>query len=198
MRDARLVAAAMMIVLYGTRSLSAQSSNSHRVGFYGSIGGGYGIPTLTFSDPTTGVTKSTGGGGTWYAVFGVSVSPRVALGVEWNAAMTGCEPDCSRDMLNYYTAAFTYRLSATNGFYAKINLGYGGEALSGGTTASEGGFAGGVGLGYDWHVGSRGFVVKGFVNYFAQFSAAAYSGDLTGDTGRTALWQFGVGIGYAR
>lgn len=198
MRSAKVLKAAVIIALCGTRSLSAQTSNAYRVEFYGSVGVGYGINTINYVSPSAGVTSRTASGPTWYAAFGLSLSPRVALGIEWSGVITGCDPVCSSNTSNYYTAAFTYHLSVPNGFYARINLGYGGEAIHGDASASEGGIAGGVGLGYDWHIGNGGYVVKPFISYLAQFSSVAYSGALTGTTGRATLWQFGVGIGYAR
>ncbi len=80
----------------------------------------------------------------------------------------------------FYTAAATFYPSAKDNFFLKLNLGYvrasTAEHCCGEGSTTEGGFAGGIGIGYDWAIGKGGFIVKPFANYLTQFSEATYSG----------------------
>jgi hypothetical protein len=101
---------------------------------------------------------------------------------------------------SFYSAAATWYPNAKSNFFLKLNLGYAQNevAFTGSSSDTEGGFAAGLGFGYDWQIGSGGFIVKPFANYLAQPSSATYSGggSVAGEKGRAQLLQVGVGIGF--
>jgi hypothetical protein len=177
MRKLATLAALSTAAILSASSLSAQAEV--RQGFYGSAGGGFG--SNYFEESASGESLSrTKSGGTWYAAAGWMLNQKFAIGAEWNYAKTSC-------------------CGGLNNFFAKVNLGYGGSELSeSGETASEMGFSGGLGVGFDWAVGKGGFIVKPFANYMVQLSKSTYGGALDGEgiDGKASLFQIGVGIGY--
>jgi hypothetical protein len=200
MRKLSIIAALGFATIFAAGTLSAQT-DTHK-GFYGSVGGGYGGQTVTLSNG--GASESlTGQEATWYAGVGLGVKPQWAFGIDFNYMKGGCGFLCSEAGLHFtssfYTAAATFYPSPTNNFFLKLNLGYAqNEGSFSGGSDTEGGFAAGLGFGYDWAIGKGGFIVKPFANYLAQVSSATYIGgaSLSGDKGRVQLLQFGVGVGY--
>jgi hypothetical protein len=195
MRKFAILAALSTAAVLSAGSLSAQAEV--RQGFYGSAGGGFG--SNYFEESAGGESLSrTKSGGTWYAAAGWMLNQKFAIGAEWNYAKTSC---CGglNNANSFYSAAFTWFPMPKNNFFAKVNLGYGGSELSeSGETASEMGFSGGLGVGFDWAVGKGGFIVKPFANYMVQLSKSTYGGALDGEgiDGKASLFQIGVGIGY--
>ncbi len=198
MRKLTLLAALAVPAVFAATSLSAQAET--RTGFYVSGGGGYGSQTADASSGGESQNES-GSGATYYAQLGWLLNQKWAIGAEWNYAQTGCG-DCGSGQHitnSFYSAALTWFPMEKNNFFAKINLGYGGNEISGdGESASEMAFSGGIGVGFDWAIGKGGFIVKPFANYFTQFSKGTYGGFFAGDDvqGTGGLFQVGVGIGY--
>lgn len=197
MRKLAILAALAVAALLTASSVSAQAEV--RQGFYASGGVGYGSNKVSISSSGESQDES-GSGATYYAQFGWLLNQKFAIGAEWNYASTSCD-NCSPDKIanSFYSAAFTWFPMEKNNFFVKANLGYGGDEISGGgESASEMGFFGGIGVGFDWAIGKGGFIVKPFANYMTQFSSATYSGALSGEgiNGKASLFQVGVGIGY--
>ncbi len=202
MRKLSTFAALGIASLFAAGTLSAQT-DTHK-GIYASAGVGYGAQTLslTLADGDNGGSTASQET-TWYGQIGLGVKPQWAFGVEFNYMKSGCD-ECGGGNTHitnsFYSAAATYYPSATNNFFLKLNLGYAQNqvAFTGSSSDTEGGFAAGLGFGYDWAIGSGGFIVKPFANYLAQVSSATYSGggSVSGEKGRAQLLQFGVGIGY--
>jgi len=199
MRRFLLVVATVIGTAFVANTASAQVDTHH--GFYASVGGGYGSQTTSFtfdgeSDGTESFMETT-----WYAQAGWGLKPKWAFGVEANYLKGSCGFCSGEEHLTstFYTAAATYYPWATDNFFLKLNLGYAtsNEEISGEGSTTEGGFAGGIGFGYDWAIGKGGFIVKPFANYLTQFSEAAYSGSLgDGEKGRVQMLQVGVGLGF--
>jgi len=198
MRKLTLLAALAVPAVFAATSVSAQAE-MHK-GFYASAGGGYGSNKVDLSNGGESQNES-GSGATWYAALGWGLNQQWAIGAEWNYAQTGCG-DCSSGehiTNSFYSAAITWFPMAKNNFFVKANLGYGGNEISGGgSSGSEMGFSGGIGVGYDWALGKGGFIVKPFANYLTQFSKSTYGGVFSGEglEGTASLFQIGVGIGY--
>jgi len=202
MRPTLLVLATLAGAALAANPASAQSSDTHK-GFYGSVGVGYGGQTtsLTLPDGDNGGSVSSQET-TWYGQVGLGVKPQWAFGVEFNYMKSGCGT-CGGDVHitnSFYSAAATYYPSAKDNFFVKLNLGYAQNqvAFSGASSDTEGGFAAGLGFGYDWAMGAGGFIIKPFANYLTQVSSATYSGggSVSGDKGRAQLLQVGIGFGY--
>ncbi len=199
MRRFLLIVAAVMGTAVIASAASAQVDTHH--GLYASVGGGYGSQStaFTFDGESDGLISSMAT--TWYAQVGWGLRPKWAFGIEANYLKGGC-PFCAGEQhysALFYTAAATFYPNAKDNFFLKLNLGYGSSKaeFSGEGSTTEGGFAGGIGMGYDWAIGKGGFIVKPFANYLTQFSEATYSGSLgDGEKGRVQLLQFGVGIGF--
>jgi hypothetical protein len=199
MRRLLLIAAAVIGTAFVASTASAQV-DTHK-GFNASVGGGYGSQTTFFSFDGSSDGSVSSMETTWYAQLGWGLKPQWTFGIEANYMKSGCG-ECGGDehfTALFYTAAATWYPKANDNFFLKLNLGYGSAKIdiSGEGSTTEGGFAGGLGLGYDWAIGKGGFIVKPFANYLTQFSDAAFSGSLgDGEKGRIQLLQVGVGIGY--
>jgi hypothetical protein len=201
MRKLSILAALVFASVAAAGTLSAQV-DTHK-GFYGSVGIGYGGQTTSLTAPDgDNLGSLSSQETTWYGQVGLGVKPQWAFGVEFNYMKAGCG-ECGGNVHftnSFYTAAATWYTSPKDNFFLKLNLGYAQNevAFTGSSSDTEGGFAAGLGFGYDWAIGNGGFIVKPFANYMAQVSSATYSGggSVAGDKGRAQLLQFGVGVGY--
>ncbi len=201
MRKLSMIAALGFASMFAASTLSAQT-DTHK-GFYGSVGGGYGAQSTNVDFGGGDKVDASGQEATWFAGIGLGVKPQWAFGIDFNYMKSSCDL-CSGGNIHltnsFYTAAATFYPSPTGNFFLKLNLGYAQNEASfaGAGSDTEGGFAAGLGFGYDWQIGKGGFIVKPFANYMAQVSSATYSGgeSFTGAKGRAQLMQFGVAIGY--
>jgi hypothetical protein len=196
MRRFLLIVAAVLGTVFIANTASAQVDTHH--GFNASVGVGYGSQTtaLTFDGESDGSSSSMAT--TWYAQAGWGLRPKWTFGVEANYLKGPCE-FCDHVTILFYSAAATFYPNPKDNFFLKLNLGYGSAKaeFNGEGSTTEGGFAGGIGMGYDWMIGKGGFIVKPFANYLTQFSSATFSGSLgDGEKGRAQLLQVGLGIGF--
>jgi hypothetical protein len=201
---ATLVALApLSLVAQGVRS----SAPEHE--FYVSLGVGYGAASADLNPSGTEVGASLRSA-SYDLAARYSLTPRVRLGLEidyiknLNSIGIGGS-DASTSV--FYTAALAYYPSSDGGLWLKANAGYATMSLTYAeitpgptieTRFAEGGFAAGLGIGYDLHLGRSGVMVIPFTNYMRQFSRAPFSGPFPIGSGSVALLQAGVGIGFNR
>ena len=194
-----------MLSLVAVSGLCAQNTPAPapRHGFYGSAGAGYGSARAGV-DLNGTVTWETRSAITYYAAAGYTLTPRLRVGGEVsyfqvdNAIPSAFGPNVWATAI-FWSAAVAYYPIAHRDLWVKLDLGYANLiGARSGLSATEGGFGGGIGVGYDWPIGHSPLVIIPFMNYFAQFAPGEFGGVLqgTGDTGKIALFQVGVGFGY--
>jgi hypothetical protein len=203
MRKTNLIIAVAAFTAVAASNLSAQSAPDRR-GFYGDVAANYSIPNNELTDGTVTIKDTQGGLGVAVgAGFGLK-NNRWLLGAQFDWMKTS---DAFQDdfgpgadaTLMFYTAAITFYPGATSNFWLRANLGYGTEKISGsGFTASGGGFAGGLAVGWDWMLGKGGFAVVPYLSYMDLFSTGDFDGDFAGEgiTAKDGIFQVGVALGY--
>jgi len=190
------VAAASM-----TSSASAQGVD--RKGIYGDIGVNY---TMGLN---AGVITGESGAGISQSADVAGFTAAIGYGLKNNMWRLGIQGDMYKqsDVFGFggvdatvtmITLAATYYPSEKNHFWARLNLGYAQDKLSGGGAESgtSTGFGGGFGVGYDWMLGKGSFALTPYLNYRGQFSGGDFGGDFTGAKARSSVMQIGVTIGY--
>jgi hypothetical protein len=202
MRKTTLFLAVTAFTAAAASSISAQTPD--RKGFYGDVAANYSAPSMEITDGSETLKDSKGGLGVAVGAGIGLKNNRWRLGVQfdWMKASDVFENDIGPGLdatTTFYTAAATYYPSATSDFWLRANLGYGQVSFSGsGVSASAGGFAAGLGVGYDWLLGKGGFALTPYAEYMDLFSTGDFDGDFSGSgiTGKNGIFQIGVGIGY--
>ena len=198
MRKAILFSAALGTVLAAS-SLSAQAAPDRR-GLYADIGANWTFPTIEATNGITTVHQYQSNPG--YVVG-------IGFGMKNNKLRLGAQVDyfAEKNIFGnasfdgkqwFYTAAATY-YPGVKDMWVRLNLGYGTiEATGGGQSASAGGFAGGLGVGYDFLMGKGGFAIAPYASYLDLFKTGDFGGFLTGQgvTAKSGLFQLGVTLGY--
>jgi hypothetical protein len=202
MLKSKLVIAMMTLTLSVTNAVSAQVAN--RKGFY--IDGllNYSAPSDELTGPG-GSLKDTQGSFGYGLGIGGGVSNQLRIGgqvdtfITSNAFQNDVGPGLDATT-SFVTLALTFYPSLTNDFWIRANLGYGVESLSGdGESASGGGFAGGLGVGYDILLGkSRKFALVPYISYLDLFKSGDMDGAFAGEgiQAKVSVFQIGIGIGY--
>jgi hypothetical protein len=195
MRNLTILAALSLAAMTAASSAAAQA----HTGFYISAGGGYASNKADFNSEAETPNQS-GDGVSYYANLGWKLSSKLAIGVEWNYAKTGCGICSGGEKITstFYTAALAW-FPGGNSLFVKVNLGYGGNSIDGDFQGvSQNASAAGIGVGFDWGVGKGGFIVKPFANYFTQLSKGTYGGALSGENVQSSasIFQIGLGIGF--
>ena len=201
MRKARLwiAVAAVTALVSNLAPAQAASAPVDRKGFYGTVGLGYGSGTSYVE--LSGITDNDNENGVYFFIdggVGLNKSWRVGAQIDYlkaNCSKCGGGIDAT---LMFYTAVATYYPSPNN-FFIKLNIGYGTDEFSGGGgSGTAGGLALGLGLGYDWMPGKSPLAIVPYAAYLAQVTKSDFGGDLSGSgvSGRGAMFEIGVGIGY--
>jgi hypothetical protein len=203
MRKTTLFLAVTAFTAAAASNISAQSTPD-RHGFYADIGANYSAPSNELTDGTETIKDSKGGvGGVLGLGFGLKNNRwRLGLQVDYTKTSDVFENDIGPGLdatVTMYTAAVTFYPSATSNFWLRANLGYGMDDLSGsGVSASGNGFAGGLGLGFDWMLGkSQKLALAPYAQYM-YFTTGDFDGDFSGSgvTGKVGMFQIGVTVGY--
>ena len=157
---------------------SAQSN-----GFY--LGAGIAYGSYNLSGVTLASTYKSNIG--YYGEIGLRLSSALALGFEadyYNKSDQGVAIN-----VWYYNAALAFYPGAKN-LFIKVLAGYSNTSQNQGG-GSQGGYDMGLGLGYDWHLGSSLTIVP-FAQYVAQLSAAKFPS--TSTDVKSQLFLVGAGI----
>lgn len=202
MRKTNLFIAVAAFTAVAANNLSAQTPN--RSGFYGDVAANYSIPSSELTDGSETIKDTQGELGlTVGAGIGLKNNRwRLGLQYDWMKTSDAYVDDFgpgADQTVSFITAAITYYPSATSNFWLRANLGYGMMSLSAsGFSTDASGFAAGLGLGWDWMLGKGGFVLTPYAEYMDLFSTGDFNGDYAGDgiTGKTGIFQIGLGIGY--
>jgi len=103
-----------------------------------------------------------------------------------------------KDATSYYTLAGTFYPSATDGFWGRLNLGYGSSKVSGASTASgtSSGFAAGFAVGYDILMSGDKFAISPYLSYLGLLSGGDFGGDFSGAKAKNSVMQIGFTLGY--
>lgn len=192
--SSKFIAAALVALVAGT----AGAQTAGRAGFYGSAGIGYG--SASNSIDADGSTSASQSGLTITAGLGTGLGKQWRLGVQFDylkgsTTKYGGSTDVTT---TFYTAALAYYPSMTMPIWIRANLGYGNlSGTNSGQSASEGGFAGGLGVGYDWMPGKSDLAVIPFIAWQTQFSKGTFGGAFsgTGAKGSGSIFQIGASIG---
>ena len=170
---------------------AASPAGAARSGFYISLGLAWGSADLSCSGTCSGSANKSGSAG--YLGLGGTIDPQWRIGFESDA--WAYDDQGYTYSLAFYNLMATYYPSTTSDFWLKAGLGYSVYAESGfGNSGSVNGFAGGLGLGFDWLPGHGKFAIIPYANYMYQFSGGDVSG--TGSSIQGNLLQFGIGFGY--
>lgn len=184
---------AMLLGLSLSSAARAQDPTDSRQGFYISGGLGYGSATASASGCCVSGSATESGTATYLALGG-TISPRWRLGVEINGVSKDLGSGYT-ETVAYFVAAAAWYPSVTGEFWVKPMAGYGElDIANGGNSSSAGGFATGIGLGYDWHPSHSKVVVIPFATYMQQITAGQFTG--SGIAARTNLFMIGLGVGY--
>lgn len=199
MPNRHLISALSLLLAGVLPPASAQTPDRH--GFYASIGGAFGSYDLkgdqgyNISDLSSDLKESFSG----YVAFGGTISPGFRLGVEtdgfWSSTtVTNTKYSLSSMM---YSGVFTFYAMTDVNIFGRVYLGYVQNTLTP-NIGHEGGFALGLGAGYDWEMRKDGLVLIPFVNYMTQLSGAKFSNDVSSNPEKykSTLVQVGLGIGY--
>ena len=184
-------------------SSKASAQAADRKGFYADVGVNYTIPNNELTESGSSV-KDTKGivGFVLGAGSGINQQWRLGGQIDYWKTSNIFESDVGSGVdgtVMFYTVAVTYYPSLTSNFWLRANLGYGQDKLSGqGESASAGGFAGGLGLGWDWMVGKGGFCIAPYAAYMDLFSTGDFGGALSGEgiSGKVSAFQIGATLGY--
>ena len=201
MRKISLLVGIVALSAVSAAASSAQAQD--RKGWYVDGGANYSAPSQSIEQGGVSVSDSKGGAG-FVIGLGMGLNNSLRLGVQFDyLALSnvfsndlGSGTD-GKYML--YTAVGTWYPSPMKNFWARLNLGYGSMKFSNsGESAQAGGFAGGIGVGYDWMVGKGGFAVTPYLSYMDLFKTGDFGGALSGEsiTGKIGTFQVGVTIGY--
>ncbi|HUO52906.1 MAG TPA: outer membrane beta-barrel protein [Gemmatimonadaceae bacterium] len=197
----KIIFAVALVALAAASASTAFAQASTRQGFYVSVGGAYGSVDLKGDqgDQLSDLSSSLKSGFAGYLAFGGTLSPKFRLGFEddvfWSSATVSSTKFNYNTMM--YSGVLAFYPSETNNFHAKLYLGYINATLNQ-DIGHEGGFAWGLGVGYDWTIAQGGLVLVPFVNYFDQASGTKFSNDDSSNPEKfkASGWLIGIGIGY--
>jgi len=193
--------------LVGLAAVSATVASAQgvdRKGFYGDIGANYSAPNQSITNGS--FTDKDTQGGIAYVLglgWGLNDSWRVGLQVDYMKVTDVFKNDEGPGIdgtVMFYTVAGTWYPNPKKDIWVRLNLGYGSDKIEfSGASSTASGFAGGIGVGYDWLLGKeKAFAVTPYISYMDLFKTGDFGGDLSGEgiTGKYAAFQIGVTLGY--
>jgi len=183
---------ALLATLAVATTGQSQASSPARKGFFVSGSLAYGTADLTGSGFSLNSEFKTGLAG--YLGLGGTFSPHWRLSFQIDAYTKASQG--STLTMAFYSGAVSFYPSLGNNFWIKGSLGMANVSVDGGgASTSESGFAGGLGIGFDWLPGHGKFAIIPYASYNAQLSGAEFD-QLPGFPVKGSLFQIGVGIGY--
>ena len=203
MRKAYVITAAVLcaaVTAIAASSVSAQAAPD-RKGLYADIGANWTFPTIEATDGVLTANEYQSNPGYVLGIgFGLKNNKmRLGAQVDYFAETNVFGSTTEKSNMYFYTLAGTFYPSAKE-MWVRVNLGYATIDLTGsGQSASAGGFAAGLGVGYDFLLGSkRALALSPYLSYMDLFKSNDFGGVLSGQgvSAKVGLFQAGVTIGY--